>query len=66
MKFKNDNDDLRSLVLPCATKGGTELLVQSRADGKAGLYIEGSVFLSKAKALKLAWAIIDELAPDTY
>jgi hypothetical protein len=64
VKFKNDNGDLRNITIPCASKDGTELLVQTRADGKKGLFIIGDgVLLSRAKALKLAYAILDELDP---
>lgn len=51
-------------------KDGDIIDVQQRADGKKGLFIatnDGTgVMVSRDQALKLAWAIIDELAPDTY
>jgi hypothetical protein len=66
MKFKKNkhNADVKSLPL-IADKGGSELTVETRADGKAGLFIstEGGIYLSRSKALKLAWAMIEELSP---
>lgn len=73
MKFKKlpENDEVTGFKVTCASADGTILRVETRADGKKGLYLGvdsdnaghfvDGVFLSRSKALKLAWAIIDEL-----
>jgi hypothetical protein len=67
MKFKKSkyDADIREIIVK--EKGYPEitLVVQTRADGKPGLFIESSgFFVTPKQALKLAWAIIDELNPD--
>jgi hypothetical protein len=60
MKFKKiKGDDYKFL-----NTRNPELVIETRADGKPGLYISAHyVFITRAKALKLAWAIINELDP---
>lgn len=39
------------------------LIIETREDGKPGLFIMcDGTFLTRGKALKLAWAIIEELS----
>jgi hypothetical protein len=69
MKFKKSefDGDVREIIVK--EKGGADstLVVQTREDGKPGLFIntnDGGIFLTGKQSLKLAWAIIDELNPD--
>jgi hypothetical protein len=73
MKFKalgytNDKEQpMRGITI--IDKAGDELRVETRMDSKSGLFIaaEAGMLLTKSKALKLAWAMIDELDPtDEY
>jgi hypothetical protein len=68
MKFKKDRDDSTVRGLDITDKFGDTLVVRRYAEGGSrGLYVgvnDGeAVFLSRAKALKLAYAIISELDP---
>jgi hypothetical protein len=73
MKFKKlkdvlawaDDAPLRGITIKDGD--GDIVEAQTRADGKAGLFVwtdTRGVFLTRSKALKLAWAIIEELDPD--
>jgi hypothetical protein len=61
MKFKKVDDDVRGFKIK--EKGGYTLDVETRADGKPGIFVSGCVYLTRSQALKLAWAIIQELGP---
>jgi hypothetical protein len=76
MKFKNAEgilgEDIRRLDIKCKPDGATiRIETEEKQMGKGllvGIYNEQEYFwyiagISRSKALKLAWAIIDELNP---
>lgn len=65
MKFKSRYKGLCKGITIRDRTDGAELVVETREDGKTGLFIlsEAGIFLTKSKALKLAYAILQEMDP---
>jgi hypothetical protein len=67
MKFKKNPNDADCRQISLVDKEGDEFMVQAWSDGggyDAILYVNGECFgIKRAKALKLAYAIINELDP---
>jgi hypothetical protein len=76
MKFKNEkNTEDAARILTITDKDGDALTVRLYVDGKPQVVVDindngafevYSVALSRSKALKLAYAIIDELDPCVF